>query len=414
MKYFLHFFSEAFLLAWINLKLNRTRSILSLLGICIGIFSIVLVFTIVDSLEKGIRQSIRSLGSDVVYIQKWPWFFGGPYPWWKYLARPYPSYEEYQFVEKNIRNAETVAFMFTARRTVRNNKMQAGPVTICGISHSYTRIRNFTLPEGRFFTEREANNGARVIVIGYELAQTLFPDNDALNNYLTVGGLKCKIVGVLAKEGKSIFGLSTDKQIFMPYSLLSRFVNPRSESADPFIICKAKEGVTLEKLMDELEKLLRAKRRIKPSAESSFALNKITLLEKGFDDLFSVITLAGWLIGGFSILVGGFGIANIMFVSVTERIPQIGIQMSLGAPRYFILLQFLSEGIMLSLAGGIVGMLITFTLVFLMKDFSGLTLSISLNNVILGLQLSFLVGLVSSFLPSYQASQLDPVEAMRR
>jgi putative ABC transport system permease protein len=397
-----------------SIFLNRTRSLLSLLGIGIGIFSIILVFTITDSLEKGIRKSIQSLGSDVIYVQKWPWIFGGEYPWWKYIARPYPSYEEYLYIEKNAQNVQAAGFIFTARRKIKAGSKVTDPLTVCGISYQYPSIRNMELSEGRFFTKMENENGIRAVVVGYEVAEALFPSGNALGNFLSVSGIRCKIIGILKKEGKSIFGMSSDRQVFMPYTLLSKFVNPKSEFADPLIICKLKEGISIEEGMDELEKLLRSRRRIKPLTESNFALNKITLLEKGFEDLFVLVNLVGWIIGGFSILVGGFGIANIMYVSVSERIQQIGIQMSLGATRYFILMQFLMEGVFLCLVGGLFGLMMTTVLVFSMKDFSGLELSLSLENVWMGIQLSVLVGVVSSFVPSYEACQLDPVEAMRR
>lgn len=414
MKAFIIQFSELTVMALQSIFLNRTRSLLSLLGIGIGIFSIILVFTITDSLEKGIRKSIQSLGSDVIYVQKWPWIFGGEYPWWKYIARPYPSYDEYLYIEKNAQNFQAVGFIFTARRKIKAGSKVTDPLTICGISYQYPTIRNMELSEGRFFTKMESDNDIRGVVVGYEIAEALFPSGNALGNFLSVSGMRCKIIGILKKEGKSIFGMSTDRQVFMPYTLMSKFVNPKSEFADPLIICKLKEGISIEEGMDELEKLLRSRRRIKPLKESNFALNKITLLEKGFEDLFVLVNLVGWIIGGFSILVGGFGIANIMYVSVSERIQQIGIQMSLGAPRYFILMQFLMEGIFLCLVGGLFGLMLTAALVFSMKDFSGLELTLSLQNVWMGIQLSFLVGVVSSFVPSYEACQLDPVEAMRR
>ncbi|MCX8079610.1 MAG: ABC transporter permease [Bacteroidia bacterium] len=406
--------SELTGMAWKSILLNKTRSLLSLSGISIGIFSIILVFTITDSLEKGIRKSIRSLGSDVIYVQKWPWIFGGEYPWWKYIARPYPTFEEYQFIEKKANTIREAGFIFTARRKIKADNKQIDRITICGISHSYPQIRNMQLEEGRFFNKMESDNGSRCVVVGNDIAEALFPAGNALDNYLSVSGIRCRIIGILKKEGKSMFGLSSDRQVFMPYTLMVKFINPKSEFADPLIICKVKEDVTVDRGMDEIENILRAKRRIKPTMESTFALNKITLLEKGFDDLFVLISLVGWIIGGFSILVGGFGIANIMYVSVSERIQQIGIQMSLGATRYFVLMQFLLEGIFLCLAGGAIGLSMTAALVLLMHDFSGLELALSWSNVGMAFQLSFLVGVVSSFVPSYEASQLDPVEAMRR
>lgn len=413
-KSFQVYISETFRLAGSSLKNHLTRSILSLTGIAIGIFSIILVFTIIDSLEQGIKKSIQTLGTDIIYVQKWPWIFEGEYPWWKYISRPYPTFEEANYIQKNATTIQTTAFVFSAKRVVTLGNVQTGPVSILGVSYDYPKVRNLKLKEGRYFTRRESDNGHRLVIIGCEIADVLFPSGNALGNYITVSGVKCKIIGVLEKEGKSIFGISSDRQVFMSYQLMSRFVNPKSELSDPFILCRKKENVSLQMAMDELEKLLRAKRKIRPSQESTFALNKITILQKGFENLFSLITLAGWLIGGFSILVGGFGVANIMYVSVSERTRHIGIQMSLGANRFFIMLWFLWEGIFLCILGGVLGLIISFSVVYLMKDFSGLELILSSYNILLALQLSFMMGIVSSFLPSYQASQLDPVEAMRK
>jgi putative ABC transport system permease protein len=199
----------------------------------------------------------------------------------------------------------------------------------------------------------------------------------------------------------------------VPINFARNIVDLRSERLNPTINVKAKEGISNDELMNELNGIMRNIRKIKPSQEESFALNETNLLSQGFQGLFLIIGITGWIIGGFSILVGGFGIANIMFVSVKERTNQIGIQKALGAKNYFILLQFLIESVVLSLIGGAFGLLIIFSGTLLVATISDFDISLNTSNVILGFSISFIIGIVSGIVPSYSASKLDPVEAMR-
>jgi putative ABC transport system permease protein len=406
-------FKESVLFAWQALVGNKLRSFLSLLGITIGIFAIILVFTIVDSLESNIRSSVQSLGSNVIYVQKWPWSFGDDYPWWKYMNRPLPKYEELEELQKYSKTTEALAFRMGQRKTVKYGSNSIDRVIIAGISHDYYKIKAFDLSDGRYFTQAETDGGYAVAIIGSLIAEGLFPHEDPIGKDIKINGYKCNVIAVVKKEGESMLGPSMDSQIHVPFNFARRFMDVKSENADPFIMAKAKPNITNAEMSDELMGIMRSVRRLKPFADQNFALNEISLLSQGFDMLFGIIGTAGWIIGGFSILVGGFGIANIMFVSVRERTNIIGIQKSLGAKNYFILIQFLTESVLLSLVGGSIGLFLTWLITLVGKDIVDMDISLSATNVFLGLTVSVLIGIISGFIPAYGASQLDPVEAIR-
>lgn len=410
---FLGLLKESIFFALAALVNNKLRTLLSLLGITIGIFAIIFVFTIVDSLEKNLRSSVASLGENVIFVQKWPWTFGPDYPWWKYINRPLPDYTEMDDIMRKCNGAESAAFLVTGRRTVQHSNSSIENVSIVCASHQYELVRNFDIADGRYFTEIESSAGRPVAIIGDVLAKVLFPGYSPVGQTIKIGGAKAVIVGVFKKEGESILGGSTDTQVLVPVNYARNLVDIRNESLDPQIMVRAKPGVTNEQLIDELTGIMRSIRRLKPLADDDFALNQTSLISTQFDSLFDFVGIAGWIIGGFSILVGGFGIANIMFVSVKERTNLIGIQKSLGAKNYFILFQFLSESIVLSLIGGGIGLLIIYVVTLLAGDAFDMEIALTQSNIILGLTISILIGVISGFVPAYGASQLDPVEAIR-
>jgi len=403
---------ESFRFAISALIVNKVRTLLSLLGITIGIFSIISVFSVFDSLEKEIRGQIDSLGDNVLFIQKWPWMMGGKdYPWWKYWQRPEASLSEMHELESRMNSAEAFTFMVAVSRDVSylNTTVQNTQINI--VSHDFSRVMTLNITQGRYFTQLESQSGRNVIIIGAELAEALFPNSDPLNKSIKVYGLRLTVIGVLAKEGENIFGKSNDKTAFVPVNFARNVIDLREIGTT--ILVRGKPGITNSQLKDELVGNLRAIRKLKPTAEENFAINEMDIITKGFDQFFGVVAIVGWIIGGFSLLVGGFGIANIMFVSVKERTNQIGIQKSLGAKNYFILLQFLIEAIFLSVMGGIVGLIIVYGLSVLISNTTSFPLILSLGNILLGLSVSAFIGLVSGFIPAWSASRLDPVEAMR-
>ncbi|MEW6468530.1 MAG: ABC transporter permease [Bacteroidota bacterium] len=410
---FLTLLKESILFALNALKVNRLRTFLSLLGITIGIFAIISVFTVVDSLEKNMRDSIKSLGDNVVFVQKWPWTFGPDYPWWKYMNRPVPDVKELQEIQRRSRKSETAAFLISFQRTVKRRNSSVEGASIVAVSHDYSKVQTLNIANGRYFTESESAGGRAICVIGATIAEGLFPNEDPVGKDIKVRGLKIRVIGVLKKQGESILGNNQDGQVIIPVNYVRNLVDIRDERFEPMIMVKARPGVTNDELIDELTGIMRQLRKLKPMADDNFALNQTSLISTQFDSLFDVIGTAGWIIGGFSILVGGFGIANIMFVSVKERTSQIGIQKSLGAKNYFILMQFLAESVFLCLIGGGLGLIIIYAGTLMVGDSFGMEIALSLPNVILGLTISALIGIVSGFVPAYSASQLDPVEAIR-
>lgn len=405
---------ESIVFAWQALVVNKLRTFLSLLGITIGIFSIITVFTIVDSLERNIRGSVQSLGENVVFVMKWPWTFGSDYPWWKYMNRPVPSYAELSKLQRKLKSADAVGFRIGSRKTLKHKNNTVENAVVSGWSFNYSQIKAFEIVDGRYFREDEVEGGYNVVLLGYLVAQGLFPNNEsALGKTIKVAGRNCKVIGLIKKEGESILGNSMDNQAIVPYNFGRLLMDVKSENSDPFIAAKAKPGVTNAQLKDELTGAMREIRGLKPLADDDFALNETNLLSKGFDGLFDMVSIAGAIIGGFSILVGGFGIANIMFVSVRERTPIIGIQKSLGAKNFFILSQFLFEAVFLSLIGGIIGLLLIYILTLSLHSVIDMEITLTRSNIILGLSVSVLIGIISGFIPAYGASQLDPVEAIR-
>jgi len=394
------------------LVVNKVRTILSLLGITIGIFSIIAVFSVFDSLEKAIRSDINSLGDNVLFIQKWPWAMGGAdYAWWKYWQRPETSLRELEMLQERSRAAQAFAFQVSTSRNLSYRNTTIEQTGISAVSHDYDRVMTMDIEQGRYFTPLESQTGRNVIIIGADVAETLFPSTDPVRKSVKVFGLRMDVIGVLKKAGDNIFGGSNDNSAFITVNFARNVIDLRSMGSS--IMARTKPGLTNEELKDELTGIMRSLRKLKPAAEDNFAINEMDIINRGFDQLFGVIAIAGWIIGGFSLLVGGFGIANIMFVSVKERTNQIGIQKSLGAKNYFVLLQFLFEAIFLSIMGGIVGLLIVFLLSIGISSATSFEMSLSAGNIILGLVVSGFIGLLSGFIPAWSASRLDPVEAMR-
>lgn len=410
---FFGLFKESVFFAINALVVNKLRTFLSLLGITIGIFAIITVFTVVDSLEQNLRKSVQSLGDDVVFIEKWPWAFDGDYPWWKYMNRPLPDYNELDDIIQQCNGAQSAAFLISSQITIKYKSNSIENVTIICASHQYEKVKNFEIADGRYFAEIESSSGRPVAVIGDVLAKALFPNQSPLGQTIKLNGAKATVIGVFKKEGESILGGSPDTQVLVPVNYARSLIDIHNENLDPQIMVRARAGISNDELIAELTGLMRSMHKLKPLVEDNFSLNQTSLISKEFDSLFDIVGIAGWIIGGFSILVGGFGIANIMFVSVKERTNIIGIQKSLGAKNYFILLQFLFESVFLSLIGGVIGLLIVFAITQLAGDSIGMEISLSKSNIILGFTISILIGVVSGFVPAYSASQLDPVEAIR-
>ncbi|PTX22251.1 putative ABC transport system permease protein [Pontibacter mucosus] len=411
---YLRLIAESFRFAWQALRANLLRTILSLLGVTIGIFAIISVFTLVDSLERNVRDSMSFIGDKVIYVQKWPWSTGGSYPWWKYFQRPEPTEQEFRLLERRITTSAGVAIMASrGGNTYKqgNNSYSNGNLT--GISYDYPKVSEVPIADGRYFTPQESEAARNVMIIGDEIATTLFPYGSPIGQTLKVAGQKFTVVGIIEKQGENIFGMENMDQMGMiPYSTFSKMFDVGPRGIGSSIVLKGREDDPgLLELEYEARGILRNIRGLRPRDEDSFAMNRPEMIQEAIGGFFQVVGLGGWVIGGFSILVGGFGIANIMFVSVKERTNIIGIQKSLGAKNYFILFQFLFESVFLSLLGGGIGIMLVFLLTLIPQDMMKITLSV--GNIILGLGVSAVIGMLSGIIPAVLASNLDPVIAIR-
>ncbi|MEO5645581.1 MAG: ABC transporter permease [Bacteroidia bacterium] len=410
---FLMLLRESVVFAFHALRVNRLRTILSLLGITIGIFAIIAVFTAVDSMAGKIRGSVKSLGEDVVFVQRMPWVPEGEFKWWEYMNRPVFTERESDEIKRRSLLADAVVYTANGEATLRYNTSFIENASVVAATYEYDRVKQFDLSSGRYFTEQESATGKAVTVIGSSIADGLFHDADPIGKSITIKGRKAYIIGVFKAEGESMLGNSSDNQVLIPMGFARSIMDVESERSEPFMMVKTRSNVLVADLKDELKGIMRSVRRIQPTEQENFALNEVSVLAGPLKAVFGVVGTIGWIIGAFSILVGGFGIANIMFVSVRERTSQIGIQKSLGAKRWFILMQFLAESVVLCLVGGILGLLLDYTLVLIANHFIDFQFVLSLNNITLGLTISVLIGIISGFIPAYSAAQLDPVEAIR-
>ncbi|UPL49241.1 ABC transporter permease [Hymenobacter sublimis] len=409
---------ESFRFAWQALKANLLRTILSLLGVTVGIFAIIAVFTVVDSLEANVRQSMSFVGDKVIYVNKWPWVFERDFAWWKYFKRPVPTVREFRELQRNLgpNNNGIAIFANTSGNLFQaaNNSMEG--CNLQGVSFDFRQVSDVPVVQGRYFTSQEIDASRNVAIIGADIAENLFPNGSALGQEFKTRGQKFVVIGVMQKEGKKLLDTpSNDTNCLIPFGMFTKMFALSTNGmggVSPTIAVKGTdEDPGLLDLEYELKGTMRNIRGLKPRDEDNFALNRPEMLANAITQLFSVIGIAGAVIGSFAMLVGGFGIANIMFVSVKERTNIIGIQKSLGAKNYFILFQFLFEAVFLCLLGGAAGIFLVWLIAFIPQD--ALPLFLSWGNISLGLTVSVVIGVLAGIIPAVLAANLDPVIAIR-
>jgi putative ABC transport system permease protein len=405
---------ESFRFAADALRQNKLRTMLSLLGITIGIFTIISVFSAVDTLRYKLQSSVDKLGSNTLFVQKWPWIFGGDFQWWKFMNRPEASLRDYDALKDRLEHVDGLSFQASAgNRTIKYRSNAVEGINLSAVTHDYNKTMTLDFSDGRYFTENESRSGSPVIILGAEVAAGLFSGDNPIGKQIKVMGRRLSVVGVFKKEGDDMLGMSQDNNVVIPLNFAKSLFDVENEQYSPQVMVRGKETVGLEEVESELYGVMRSIRRIPPGGEIDFAINKTTMLSNQLDIMFKMVNIAGWVIGGFSILVGGFGIANIMFVSVKERTNIIGIQKSLGAKNYFILLQFMFEAIALCLMGGLLGLLLVYLVTLACTYLADFELILNMSNVVMGVSISVIIGAVSGFWPAFSASRLDPVEAIR-
>lgn len=405
--------TESIIFAFGSLKGDKFRTFLSLFGVTIGIFSIVTVFTAIDALQSNVERGLNSFGSTTVYVQQFPFApeDGQEYKWWEFRTRPVPKYEEYLFLRSNSKTLDAISFVSFTNLSIKYKRSTFRGGFVTAPTFEWNQVANVEIEKGRYFSVFETQSSVPVAILGHSVAENLFAGEEPINKIIKLGNGNTRVIGVMKKAGESIVNIfDTDNSVLVPYSYAGTLFNvKRSES---MICLKPKAGVSRDEFIQEIKLLLRAVRRLSPKQKDNFALNEMTFLLNSTKEIFAGISLAGWVIGGFSILIGGFGIANIMFVSVKERTNLIGIQKALGAKKYTILTQFLTEAAVLALAGGAIGILLVSIVVVVFGSSETFPMQLSIYNIIRGLVISSVIGIVSGFLPAYTAANLNPVDAI--
>lgn len=398
--------------AWNNFKANKVRTALSLLGVCVGILCITGILTLVDSLEMYIQQSFSKLGNDVFYIQKNAWG-GEERSSKKSLSnRPEVTLYEKEQMEKRYDGIAAISYAsWIPGSSLKSDKGALEGVTVSPVNADYINLYPLDFEQGGFFSEKHDAGGAPVAVIGHNVAQELFKGTSALGKTFVFNSQKVRVLGVLVKEGQGLLNFSSDDVVYVPQQFVSRTM--KTNMFNGTIMVKVKGVDDIDKAKYALQGMMRSIRRLKPTQDNNFAVNQITSITNQLSSFFDTVSLIGWILAGFSILVGGFGIANIMFVTVKERTSIIGVQKALGAPNYHILTQFLGESVMLCVMGGAVGIGFISILVLILNNVISFTIYITAANVLNGLLLSSLIGVIAGFIPARRAARLDPIIAIR-
>ncbi len=416
MKILLRIFFESVSQAFQQLTGNKLRSFLSLLGITIGIVCIIGVQSAVDSLQDNVMGSLKKLGDDVVYVQKMPWTEDPHENYWKYIKRPSPDYNDFEAIKEKAKTVGAVDYhVFIGTKTIkwRSNSVERTYVT--AVTFELDKIFALEFDKGRYYTPTEYHYGMNKIMIGFKVADALFGNVDPIGKTVNLGGRDMEVIGVFAKSGKDVLKvLDFDESVIVGYELAKKIANVRTTHFwGTTVNVKAAPGIKYEQLKDDITGVLRAERGLKPKEENNFAINNLSILANLMNQFFDVLNMVGWVIGGFAILVGMFSVANIMFVSVKERTNIIGIKKALGAKQSVILSEFLIESVILCIVGGLIGLGVVYAILKLLTNVMAYEVYLSFDNIIFGLGLSFVVGVISGLIPASQAAKMDPVEAIR-
>lgn len=413
MKRLFYEFTESFRIALTQIRANKMRSVLTALGVIIGIVAVTLMGTAIRGIDTGFQNSLSMLGDDVVYVQKWPW--GGVEDWWNYANRPNIKPRDADVLNRIIADTPNslleVAIPLVQRGVaIKKDDAKVSSVFTVGTTADYSRISGADYKEGRLFNETEANSGRQVVVLGYDVAEALFPNRSPLEETVLVGGQPYTVIGVFAKQGEFLGLFSFDNQAVVPLNAFLKYFGPRGAQ----LRVKIRDKTQINAAKEELTGAMRRVRGQLPGERDNFSLNEQQAFKAQLDPIKSGIAMAGLFITGLSLFVGAIGIMNITFVSVKERTKEIGTRKALGARRRSILMQFLIEAVSICLIGGVVGMVVAFLMfVGIRSAAPNFPVEFSPDLVVVSMMVSIVTGIVSGFAPAWGASRLDPVVALR-
>ncbi|OQY92038.1 MAG: hypothetical protein B6D37_15515 [Sphingobacteriales bacterium UTBCD1] len=394
---------------------NKLRTFLSLFGITIGIFCIIGVLATVNSLEQNIQNEVKALGQNTLYLDKWDYSAGGgpDFPWWKYVKRPLPKYDELKQIKERAPGAKYVAFKIQVTDNISFADNVLSGATIYGVSNEYQFIQPVDIAAGRYISDAEFEYGNNAAVVGSEIAEKLLGNAEtAIGKIITIRGKKCVVVGVFKKQGKSMIGgWGFDESVVLPYKFARSIMDERR--ADPLIMIQGQDNLTSKALKDDLTGVVRAIHKLSPTQEDDFTLNDINDFSSAISSAFVSLNIGGWAIAALSLIVGMFGVANIMFVTVRERTGQIGLKKAVGAKKRIILSEFLIESAFLCIIGGLIGLLLVFILTQALTHILDFPVYISSSNMAMAISICIVVGIVAGFIPASQAAKMDPVVAIR-
>ena len=412
MRTMLNILSSSLRLTMQELMVNKLRTALSLIGISFGIFCIIGVLATVNSLERNIQNEIKGLGTNTIYIDKWDYSGGPDYPFWKFVNRPLPKFDEMAFIKQRSQLASHIAYNVNNVGNVeyQNNMLQG--VTYYGITEEQTSIQPIIIQYGRYISSSEFVAGSSIVIMGYDNAEKLFIRADlAVGKEVILNGKKAKVIGVIKKEGQNLIGWNYDACVIMPYRFIRNIVDEKRSNA--FIMAMAKEGITAVAFKDELEGVMRSIRKLSPTKEDNFSLNDVSGFSDKISSLFVTINIGGWAIGLLSLVVGAFGIANIMFVTVKERTAMIGLKKAIGAKRRSIMMEFLLEAAIICIMGGLIGLFLVYILTIVFTNLFNFPVFISAGILMLAISICIIIGILAGIIPASIAAKLDPVVAIR-
>lgn len=392
---------------------NKLRTFLSLFGITIGIFCIIGVLATVESLEAKIQTDLKSLGSNTIYIDKWDYGGGPDYPWWKFVKRPYPKYREMEAVKSRSSLASSVCYTIRGNGNLEHSDNILNGITCYGVTEDFNGVITINIEYGRYITESEFKQAAPAVVLGYTNAENLFGNPErALGQQVKLQGKSFTVQGVIKKQGQSIVNAwQFDEAIILPYKMMAGMFTV--EQSSPNIMVKGKENISPAGLIDELRGIMRSLHRLSPRQNDDFALNDINMFSQQTSTIFGSVNIGGWAIAGLSLIVGAFGVANIMFVTVRERTGQIGLKKAIGAKSSTILTEFLLESAFLCLLGGLIGLVLVFILTKVLSTFMPFPINISLHTLTLAVSICLVVGVLAGIIPASAAAKMNPVVAIR-